>query len=71
MTPLRKGMFTGNIKLGDGVGRWMAGLGRLVRGRSGPKPPAKPQAAGRPEPETEGEMALYQAMGWKDSAWEE
>lgn len=61
-------MFTTNLKIKDGLSRWAESLPALFRRRpTSPEPAAVP----RPEPRTEGERALYQAMGWKDSAWED
>ena len=69
VTPLRKGeMFTASLKIRDGFASWADGLGRLRRRRGGePGDPSAVPAADRPEPKTEGERALYQAMGWQDS----
>lgn len=61
-------MISLNVKVG--ATRWMDALKALARPLRKGKASASP-AASRPEPQTEGERALYQAMGWKKSAWEE
>lgn len=70
MTPLRKGMFTASLKIRDGLSQWADSLPEWFRRRRG-KPSETAPASSRPEPRTEGERALYQAMGWKENAWEE
>jgi hypothetical protein len=65
------GMFTSNVKISGGVGKWLDGLGALIGKRKGKD--AKTDAAAaiaRPEPTSEGQRALYQAMGWKENGWE-
>lgn len=64
-------MFRANVKIKEGLGRWMAGLPQWLAkkrraGQEG-RPLRKGEAAAveRPEPVTEGEKALWQAMGWK------
>ena len=69
MTPLRKGMFTARLKIQDGLSRWAESLPALFRRRRGTTPESS--SAPRPEPRTEGERALHQAMGWTENAWEE
>ena len=65
MTPLRKGVMA-SLKIKGGLGKWAEGLGALLRRK-------KPKAAdevrvpeARAEPQTEGERALWQAMGWAE-----
>ena len=65
-------MFTANLKIKSGFARWADSLPAFFR-RKGAEESAKPAPAAnvRPEPQTEGERALYQAMGWKGNAWED
>lgn len=64
-------MFTSNIKIRGGMDKWMSGLAGMIRRKRRPLRKGEPEAVTRPDPETEGQRALYQAMGWKDNAWEE
>ena len=62
-------MFTANLKIRGGVDRWLSGLGRWWGRKKAPLRKGADEVA-RPEPKTEGEKALHQAMGWTDNAWD-
>jgi len=61
-------MISVELKWKTGLTSWVGGIERLLRRNgagwfgAGKKPDAKLQ---RKEPETEGERALYEAMGWE------
>jgi len=61
-------MFSARLEMKDGMRRWMSGLGRISRwfgkGRPGAAQRSGSRAVERPAPSTEGERALYEAMGW-------
>ena len=65
------------LKLTEGTRRWSHCLGsafwvRLLVRLWHPKPACPPAPSpALPEPQTEAERALYQAMGWKENGWEE
>lgn len=64
---MRKGMLGASVKLREGLGRWMGGLGRKLAGAQR-EVKRELDAGARPEPKTEAESALWQAMGWDEEA---
>lgn len=62
---MRKGMIGISVKVKDGLGRWLGGLGRVfsAKGREAALEIGRKE---RPEPRTEAEKALWQAMGWDE-----
>ena len=57
-------------RLNDGMGRWLTGLRRLIcwMGKKQEEGFQNPEAKNGPK--TEGERALWQAMGWVEDGWE-
>lgn len=62
-------MFSASLRIKDGLGAWTEALAAKFRGDA--RRPAEVPATGRPEPQTEGDRSLYQAMGWTQNAWAE
>ncbi len=62
-------MFTASLVIKNGLEKWTAGLASMFGRRPSPASPARPagEVQVREEPRTEGERALWQAMGWEDS----
>lgn len=58
------------VKVREGFGRWLDGLG-FSFGRAGRDAAAEIGTMERPEPKTEAEAALWQAMGWGDDEAED
>ncbi len=65
MTPLRKGMIGISVRVKEGLGSWLGGLGRVFSAK-GREAAAEIGRKERPEPRTEAEEALWQAMGWDE-----
>jgi len=63
-------MFTTRITNEGGMPRWIMAVARWVEKKRKGGPLRKGDGTERKEPKTEGERALYQAMGWKSDGWE-